>query len=111
MLLSLTYPGRVALRGDCVRGCRPRLGVTRDRGAVSAWLMFVSSDRTGLRRRRDSLTWASVLPIVAAKVLSWPLRSLYTRAELGYGPWMTVRIVEHWRSLRTNEIIGAHICA
>src|SRR5579859_2699084 len=68
--------------------------------------MFVSSDRTGLLRERDPLTWANVLLLVAANVLRWSLRSLLMSTELGYGPVDAVRTGEHSRSLLTNEITG-----
>jgi hypothetical protein len=56
-----------AIASGSVREFRLQLFVTSDRGLGSARLMFMSSDRTGPLRRSDPLTWASILPLVAAK--------------------------------------------
>jgi hypothetical protein len=70
--------------------------------------MFASSDRTGPLRRRDPLTWANILLLVAANALRGPLRSLLMSTELGYGPVDAVRTGEHSRSRLTNKISAQH---
>jgi hypothetical protein len=72
--------------------------------------MFVSYDRTGPLRGLELLTWANILPLVAASVLCRRLRSPLANIDMDSGPLSAVQTGEHSRSLLANEIIVMFHC-